>query len=58
MTLAHGLDELANAGMDFAVVEGFKGQQTSQESLLAMCVAPCIVTRMESPESEEIWRTS
>jgi len=33
--LTHGLDELANAGMDFAVVEGFKENLKNLKKLLS-----------------------
>ena len=51
--LAHGLDELANAGMDFAVVEGFKNSKLPKIAL-GVVEAPCIVVRLESPESADI----
>jgi molybdopterin synthase catalytic subunit len=51
--LAHGLDELANAGMDFAVVEGFKESKLPKIAL-GNVEAPCIVLRLESPESADI----
>jgi molybdopterin synthase catalytic subunit len=51
--LTHGLDELANAGMDFAVVEGFKDSKLPKIAL-GEVEAPCIVIRLESPESADI----
>ena len=51
--LAQGLDELANAGMDFAVVEGFKDSKLPKFAL-GDVEAPCIVIRLESPESADI----
>jgi len=51
--LVHGLDELANAGMDFAVVEGFKESKLAKFAL-GDVETPCIVTRLESPESADI----
>jgi len=51
--LIHGLDELANAGMDFAVVEGFKDSKLPKFAL-GEVEAPCIVLRLESPESADI----
>jgi molybdopterin synthase catalytic subunit len=51
--LAHGLDELANAGMDFAVVEGFKDSKLPKFALGDVEV-PCIVKRLESLESVDI----
>jgi molybdopterin synthase catalytic subunit len=49
--LAHGLDELANAGMDFA--EGFKDSKLPKFAL-GDVDAPCIVIRLERPESADI----
>jgi len=51
--LSHGLDELANAGMDFAVVEGFKDSKLPKIAL-GEVDGPCIVIRLESPESADI----
>ncbi len=51
--LTHGLDELANSGMDFAVVEGFKESKLAKFAL-GEVEAPCIVKRLESPESADI----
>jgi molybdopterin synthase catalytic subunit len=51
--LAHGLDELANDGMDFAVVEGFKESKLAKFAL-GDVEAPCIVKRLESPENADI----
>jgi molybdopterin synthase catalytic subunit len=50
--LSHGLDELANAGMDFAVVEGFKDSNLPKIAL-GDIEAPCIVLRLENPESAD-----
>jgi len=51
--LAHGLDELANAGMDFAIIEGFKDSKLPKFAL-GDVEAPSIVIRLESPESADI----
>jgi len=51
--LTHGLDELANAGMDFAIIEGFKDSKLPKIAL-GDVEAPCIVIRLESPESADI----
>jgi molybdopterin synthase catalytic subunit len=51
--LAHGLDELANAGMDFAVVEGFKESKIAKFAL-GDVEAPCIVIRLENSEGADI----
>jgi len=51
--LNHGLEELANAGMDFAVVEGFKDSKLPKIAF-GEVEAPCIVIRLESPESADI----
>jgi molybdopterin synthase catalytic subunit len=44
--LTHGLDELANAGMDFAIIEGFKDSKLPKIAL-GDVEAPCIVIRLE-----------
>lgn len=51
--LTTALDELANAGMDFAVVEGFKESKLPKMALFDV-QAPEIVKRLENPESAEI----
>jgi molybdopterin synthase catalytic subunit len=51
--IAHGLDELANAGMDFVIVEGFKDSKLPKIAL-GDVEAPCIVIRLETPESANI----
>jgi molybdopterin synthase catalytic subunit len=51
--LAHGLDELANAGMDFAIVEGFKDSKLPKFAL-GDVEASCIEIRLESMESADI----
>ncbi|MFA4957325.1 MAG: molybdopterin synthase [Candidatus Methanoperedens sp.] len=51
--LTHGLDELANAGMDFAVVEGFKESKLAKFAL-GDVEAPFIVIRLDSPENADI----
>lgn len=51
--LAHGLNELANAGMDFAVVEGFK-QSKLPKFALGDVEALGIIKRMEKPDSVDI----
>jgi len=51
--LTHGLDELANAGMDFAVVEGFKESKLAKFAL-GDVEAPCIIIRLENPGNADI----
>ena len=51
--LTYGLDELANAGMDFAVVEGFKDSKLPNIALVEV-EAPYIVIRLENTESADI----
>jgi len=51
--LLHGLDELADAGMDFAIVEGFKDSNLPKIAL-GDVEAPCVLIRLDSPESADI----
>jgi molybdopterin synthase catalytic subunit len=51
--LASALDELANAGMDFAVVEGFKESRLPKIAL-GDVDAPGIIKRLDNPESADI----
>lgn len=51
--LTGAMEELANAGMDFAVVEGFKDSKLPKISL-GEVDAPNIVKRLNDPESAEI----
>ncbi len=51
--LSSALDELANAGMDFAVVEGFKDSKLPKIAL-GDVEAPDIIKRLDKPESADI----
>ncbi|MFA4934676.1 MAG: molybdopterin synthase [Candidatus Methanoperedens sp.] len=51
--LTSALDELANAGMDFAVVEGFKDSKLPKIALGAV-EAPDIIKRLDKPENADI----
>ena len=51
--LATALDELANAGMDFAIVEGFKDSKLPKIAL-GDVEAAGIVKRLDNPQSAEI----
>ncbi len=51
--LTSALDELANAGMDFAVVEGFKDSKLPKIAL-GDVDAPDIIKRLDSPENADI----
>ncbi|HEY9204636.1 MAG TPA: molybdopterin synthase [Candidatus Methanoperedens sp.] len=51
--LISALDELADAGMDFAVVEGFK-DSTLPKIALGTVDAPNIVIRLDKPEDADI----
>ncbi len=51
--LGNALDELADAGMDFAIVEGFKNSKLPKIAL-GDVGAPGIVKRMDNPERADI----
>lgn len=51
--LTGALDELANAGMDFAVVEGFKESKIPKIALGDILV-PDVIKRIDNPESADI----
>lgn len=51
--LTSALDELANAGMDFAVVEGFKDSRLPKIAL-GDVEAPDIIKRLDKPENADI----
>ncbi len=51
--LANALDELADAGMDFAIVEGWKDGKLPKIAL-GDVAAQAIVKRLETPESADI----
>ncbi|VVB90136.1 putative molybdopterin synthase [uncultured archaeon] len=51
--LISALDELADAGMDFAVVEGFKDSQLPKIAL-GDVEAACVVKKLDAPESADI----
>ncbi|MCZ7392549.1 MAG: molybdopterin synthase [Candidatus Methanoperedens sp.] len=51
--LTSALDELANSGMDFAVVEGFKDSKLPKIGL-GEVEAPDIIKRLDNPESADI----
>jgi molybdopterin synthase catalytic subunit len=51
--LTSAIDELANAGMDFAVVEGFKDSILPKIALGGV-EAPNIIKRLDNPESADI----
>ena len=51
--LRSAIDELANSGMDFAVVEGFKDSRLPKIAL-GEVEAPDIIKRLDNPESADI----